>query len=285
MADGEENKRANEWLEELEALAKELRPSEPELKEAASLSRPSTTDSTSWQQHFGPMGMKPYGGTPVAEIKVRNGNMGQVENVLKEFQLSSNSVCYLSRFEPGFPFQPKNEPDYWIINLFVGDEAIYKGLRQNMADRRNTELWLKTHDHLKKQTLDIGYVEVSNFPIVPIIFYVALEQMIYVDRVRLLAEEVKVRMGELGFEIVRQERVAASTETGTEKTGHGRPSDKDYDWAYEQIYFHKRPRHQVYREWLERIGNKAKTLDNPKDSFNSAIKARKRAREKKGKKD
>ena len=60
----------------------------------------------------------------------------------------------------------------------------------------------------------------------------------------------------------------------------GRPSDPDNDWAREQVQDLGRPSRDVYPEWLERIGSRAQTLDNPSDSFKKAIKPKK---EKKGK--
>lgn len=60
----------------------------------------------------------------------------------------------------------------------------------------------------------------------------------------------------------------------------GRPSDPDNDWAREQVQDLGRPSRDVYPEWLERIGTRAQTLDDPSDSFKKAIKPKK---EKKGK--
>lgn len=55
----------------------------------------------------------------------------------------------------------------------------------------------------------------------------------------------------------------------------GRPSDPDNDWAREQVHTLGRPPSDVYPEWLERIGDRAKTLDDPYDSFKKVIKPKK----------
>lgn len=54
----------------------------------------------------------------------------------------------------------------------------------------------------------------------------------------------------------------------------GRPRDANDDWAYEQVALRGRPRPEVYREWLVRIGERATQLADPQQSFNHAIAAR-----------
>jgi hypothetical protein len=54
----------------------------------------------------------------------------------------------------------------------------------------------------------------------------------------------------------------------------GRPRNPDDDWAYEQVRVKRRNREEVYREWLERIGDRATSLADRRDSFNKAIKPR-----------
>jgi len=55
----------------------------------------------------------------------------------------------------------------------------------------------------------------------------------------------------------------------------GRPRNPDDDWAYKQL---SQGRHQseVFAEWLTRIGARAATLADPLDSFNKAVRARRR---------
>lgn len=52
----------------------------------------------------------------------------------------------------------------------------------------------------------------------------------------------------------------------------GRPRYPDNEWAYEQVRMLGRQPSEVYPEWLERIGDRAKVLDNPYASFKKAIK-------------
>jgi hypothetical protein len=52
----------------------------------------------------------------------------------------------------------------------------------------------------------------------------------------------------------------------------GRPRNLDYDWAYDEVRKKNRSPESVYPEWLERIGDRATTLADPRDSFNKAIK-------------
>lgn len=56
----------------------------------------------------------------------------------------------------------------------------------------------------------------------------------------------------------------------------GRPRDPDNEWAYQQVREEGRQPNDVYPEWLKRIGDKAKILDDPRDSFNKAIRPNKR---------
>jgi hypothetical protein len=60
----------------------------------------------------------------------------------------------------------------------------------------------------------------------------------------------------------------------------GRPRDPNDDWAYEQVALGGRPRPEVYREWLVRIGERATQLTDPQDSFRRAITARRQERKK-----
>ena len=52
----------------------------------------------------------------------------------------------------------------------------------------------------------------------------------------------------------------------------GRDRDAVNDWAYEQVRIMNRRPKDVYPEWLVRIGKRANTLADPRDSFNKAIK-------------
>lgn len=54
----------------------------------------------------------------------------------------------------------------------------------------------------------------------------------------------------------------------------GRPRDPNDDWAYEQVALLGRPRPEVYREWLVRIGERASLLADPLHTFNQALAAR-----------
>jgi len=66
-------------------------------------------------------------------------------------------------------------------------------------------------------------------------------------------------------------------EYGEEYRGKpGRRRDPDNEWAYEQVRWLKRDPAEVYLEWLERIRQRGKELADPRDSFNKAIKPRKK---------
>jgi hypothetical protein len=58
----------------------------------------------------------------------------------------------------------------------------------------------------------------------------------------------------------------------------GRPRDPDNEWAYEQVRELGRDRRDVYEEWLQRPRIRDKNLVDPLDSFNKAIKVRKKKR-------
>ena len=60
----------------------------------------------------------------------------------------------------------------------------------------------------------------------------------------------------------------------------GRPRYADDEWAYEQVNVKGREPADVYKEWFDRIGERAERLSDPHDSFKKAI----RSRRKKGKK-
>ena len=51
----------------------------------------------------------------------------------------------------------------------------------------------------------------------------------------------------------------------------GRPRNLDDDWAFEQVRELGKDKNKIYQEWLERIGERAQLLANPRDSFNKAI--------------
>ncbi len=68
-------------------------------------------------------------------------------------------------------------------------------------------------------------------------------------------------------------RESTVTPTSTRSLG-GRPRNVDDDWGYEQVIVLGRPRSEVYREWLRRIGERASLLANPQHTFNQAIAAR-----------
>ncbi len=51
----------------------------------------------------------------------------------------------------------------------------------------------------------------------------------------------------------------------------GRPRDPNDDWAYEQVALRGRPRPEVYREWLLRIGERANLLADPQHTFTQAL--------------
>jgi hypothetical protein len=55
----------------------------------------------------------------------------------------------------------------------------------------------------------------------------------------------------------------------------GRPRYPENEWAYHQVNDRRRKPDEVYREWLERTGDRYKQLDNPRDSFQKAIKPKK----------
>ncbi len=54
----------------------------------------------------------------------------------------------------------------------------------------------------------------------------------------------------------------------------GRPRNEDDDWAWEQVNVLKRPRPEVEREWKRRIGERAFTLADVRDSFKQAVRPR-----------
>lgn len=65
-------------------------------------------------------------------------------------------------------------------------------------------------------------------------------------------------------------------EVGSSAPKGGRPRIADDDWAFYQVHFLKRPADEVYHDWLKRIGERREALANPRDSFNKAIRLRRR---------
>ena len=65
---------------------------------------------------------------------------------------------------------------------------------------------------------------------------------------------------------------ATRREGGATKGSGGRPRNPDDDWAYQQVRELGRKPAEVYPEWLNRIGKRAKELADPYDSFKKAIK-------------
>lgn len=56
----------------------------------------------------------------------------------------------------------------------------------------------------------------------------------------------------------------------------GRPPDQDNLWAYQQVRELGRKPEEVYPEWLDRIRERGKNLGDSRDSFNKAIRRKKR---------
>lgn len=73
---------------------------------------------------------------------------------------------------------------------------------------------------------------------------------------------------------VMTEGAAASAADDATVNGRkgGRPRNPENDWAYKQVRELGRPPEEVYQEWFTKIGDRAETLSDPRDSFNKAIK-------------
>ena len=75
------------------------------------------------------------------------------------------------------------------------------------------------------------------------------------------------------WEVYKRKGTVTPVGSATRSPG-GRPRNDDDDWAYEQVVVLGRPRPEVYREWLGRIGERANLLAGPQESFKQAIAAR-----------
>jgi hypothetical protein len=58
---------------------------------------------------------------------------------------------------------------------------------------------------------------------------------------------------------------------GARKIKGGRPRNLDDDWAWIEVREKNRKPEDVYPEWLTRIGTRAVSLADSRDSFNKAI--------------
>ncbi len=63
---------------------------------------------------------------------------------------------------------------------------------------------------------------------------------------------------------------APAEEQGNGRKG-GRPRNAEDDWALAEVRTKRRKPEDVYPEWLTMIGERARILDDPHDSFNKAI--------------
>jgi len=96
---------------------------------------------------------------------------------------------------------------------------------------------------------------------------------------RLLYEHFIIQMWRGWIEDWQTTRQPEAQENRPARPG-GRPRYADDEWAYEQVNVKGREPVDVYREWFDRIGERAERLSDPRDSFKKAI----RPRRKKGKK-
>ena len=74
-----------------------------------------------------------------------------------------------------------------------------------------------------------------------------------------LAEAIILKLQERGFKRMH------------DKTKGGRPRNLDDNWAWTEVREKHRTPKEVYPEWLQRIGDRAKSLAQPRDTFNKAI--------------
>lgn len=80
---------------------------------------------------------------------------------------------------------------------------------------------------------------------------------------------------------VKQAGAPPSSETQPEPPGKptlkkralkgGRPRNSDDEWAREQVQVLGRPKLEVFQEWKTRIGERAKVLADPQESFDKAV--------------
>lgn len=66
---------------------------------------------------------------------------------------------------------------------------------------------------------------------------------------------------------------------GMRKIKGGRPRNPDDDWAWAEVREKSRKPEDVYPEWLARIGTRAVSLADARDSFNKAISFKRKKRE------
>ncbi len=86
-------------------------------------------------------------------------------------------------------------------------------------------------------------------------------------------EELQQWWDLLKTEMIRQGWISKDIEQRKWKSG--RPRDPINEWAYKEVNVHNKKPEEVFKKWLEKIGAKADTLVDPKDSFYHAIKKRK----------
>ncbi len=72
---------------------------------------------------------------------------------------------------------------------------------------------------------------------------------------------------------IPQSTRGAAEDGHREQAKGGRPRNADDDWAWAEVREKMRNPEDVYPEWLARIGTRATTLADTRDSFNKAIKA------------
>lgn len=106
----------------------------------------------------------------------------------------------------------------------------------------------------------------------------------FVDPWNRLVDELR-RLGVLAQRSTIEPKQALSTapamaveaETGdtVANSSGGRPPDKDYDWAFDQIYIQKRPWEVVAHEWQQRIPpRRLRKITDPELAFYKAMKRR-----------
>ncbi len=87
--------------------------------------------------------------------------------------------------------------------------------------------------------------------------------------------EFAIQKGELGKALSQNGRVIDWEQIAPTGKG-GRPRYMENDWARQQVNELGRTPGDVYPEWLEMSGARAKLLDDPYDSFSKAIRTKKR---------
>ena len=154
----------------------------------------------------------PKGGTLQAEFLVTEGSSKQISNVLNdEFGMEYDPFCHLVQHD---------SPGYWLITAFNG---VLIEAKEFVAKMRNRELedLFSVQLEWENMTSDIGYVQISDRPRIPIRFYSFNDSV--KDKVNFLAQKVLAELKKWGFEvevsiIIEVEDTLLSTATSSTNT-------------------------------------------------------------------